>query len=443
MYFADRAEAGRSLGELLGERLRHLRVPDAIVVGIPGGGMPVAIEVAAALGAPLDVLVVQRLGVPFQLDVTTGAVAPNGVLAVNTHVLRPAGIEADDLADAEEHAREALGERMRRIRGRRAALPLRGRPVIIVDDGMTTGATAYAAGRAARDHGATYVLVAAPVASDRAVERVGAVADEVVRLETLADGTAVGGYYADFPPVPDDRTAVLLAGGGRPGGDPAPGTANTRSGNARPGTARAPGRLDVPPDAAGLVIAAYTSESAVHSPRHRRVAKHLRDAGLATLSLNLLTPQEELDWNRAGDAGLLAERLIARLEPLERIDSIQGLPLGLFATGTAAAAVLKVSAAAGPDAIAAIVCHDGRPDLAGPDLAQVRAPTLLIVAGRDRHLFELNRSAQQRLTCTSRLLTVPGAGHLLQEAGALPAMTDQVRAWFVTHLAGDPAVTAR
>ncbi|MFG2041873.1 phosphoribosyltransferase [Dactylosporangium sp. NPDC048998] len=440
MYFTDRAEAGRRLGELLSERLRHLRVPDPIVVGIPGGGMPVAVQVAAALGAPLDVLVVQRLGVPFQLDVTTGAVAPNGVLAVNTHVLRPAGIEADDLAAAEERAREALGERARRIRGLRAALPLRGRRVVVVDDGMATGATAYAACRAVRDRGAAYVLVAVPVASDRAVEWVGAVADGVIRLEALADGTAVGGCYADFPPVPDDRAAVLLASGAGPGADPPPGAA-TKS--ARPGTARAPGRHDAPTDARGLVIAAYTSDSALQSPRHRRVARRLRDAGLATLSMNLLTPEEELDWDRASDAELLAERLVARLEPLERHDSVQGLPIGLFATGTAAAAALKVSAAAGPDAIAAIVCHDGRPDLAGPDLAQVRAPTLLIVAGRDRHLFELNRSAQQRLACTSRLQTVPGAGHLLQEAGAMPAMTDLVRAWFVTHLVGEPAVTAR
>ncbi|MEV4172021.1 dienelactone hydrolase family protein [Nonomuraea sp. NPDC049709] len=195
------------------------------------------------------------------------------------------------------------------------------------------------------------------------------------------------------------------------------------------------GDLIVPDAALGVVVFVHGSGSSRHSPRNRYVAGALNEAGLGTLLFDLLTPEEEADRANVFDIGLLAERLLERTSWVREQPEAAGLPIGYFGASTGAAAALW--AAAEPDnEIAAIVSRGGRPDLAGPRLAAVRAPTLLIVGGRDPVVVELNEEAQRHLRADGRLTVVPGATHLFEEPGALEAVAGHARDWFATHFAG-------
>ncbi|WP_052423082.1 dienelactone hydrolase family protein [Nonomuraea candida] len=198
------------------------------------------------------------------------------------------------------------------------------------------------------------------------------------------------------------------------------------------------GDLIVPDAAQGLVVFVHGSGSSRHSPRNRYVAGALNEAGLGTLLFDLLTPSEEADRANVFDIPLLAERLLERTAWVRGQPAAKGLPIGYFGASTGAAAALW--AAAEPDnEITAVVSRGGRPDLAGPRLAAVRAPTLLIVGGRDPVVVELNEEAQRRLSADSRITVVPGATHLFEEPGALDAVAGHARDWFTTHFTGPRA----
>jgi dienelactone hydrolase len=193
------------------------------------------------------------------------------------------------------------------------------------------------------------------------------------------------------------------------------------------------------------VLFAHGSGSSRFSPRNRFVAQVLRDGGLATLLLDLLTPEEEeVDEETAQlrfDIGFLAKRLLGAARWLRQDADASRLPFGYFGASTGAAAAL-VAAAEGPDLVQAIVSRGGRPDLAGSALASVHAPTLLIVGGRDDIVIELNRRAFAELACEKQLEVVPGATHLFEEPGALDRVAKVARDWFEQHLAQDRTVRA-
>ncbi|MEG8220667.1 alpha/beta hydrolase [Sphingobium sp. AR-3-1] len=193
------------------------------------------------------------------------------------------------------------------------------------------------------------------------------------------------------------------------------------------------GLLGVPVAAKGIVIFAHGSGSGRLSPRNTHVAQGLRDAGLGTLLIDLLTPAEEQDRVNVFDIPLLASRLKAATGWVRLLPGMAALPVGYFGASTGAGAALL--AASGPDArIAAIVSRGGRPDLAGSAaLAHVRAPTLLIVGSRDLPVIELNRIAQRHLHAENELLIVPGATHLFEEPGTLDAVIDHAARWFRQH----------
>jgi putative phosphoribosyl transferase len=203
------------------------------------------------------------------------------------------------------------------------------------------------------------------------------------------------------------------------------------------GDVRLAGDLAVPAGARGVVLFAHGSGSGRHSPRNRQVAATLGRAGLATLLLDLLTEQEEaVDRDRAElrfDIALLAGRLVAAIDWLAEDPRTRALPIGLFGASTGAAAAL-VAAAERPLQVAVVVSRGGRPDLAGPALGLVRAPTLLIVGGRDRVVLELNRSAAEQLSAEHRLEIVPDATHLFEEPGALERVAAMAADWFLRWL---------
>ena len=201
------------------------------------------------------------------------------------------------------------------------------------------------------------------------------------------------------------------------------------------GGAMLEGDLTVPPHAAGVVIFAHGSGSSRHSPRNRRVASALNRSGLATLLFDLLTRNEEAIDERTAqlrfDIALLARRLRQATEWLITQREMEKLRIGYFGASTGAAAAL-VAAAELP--ISAVVSRGGRPDLAGPSLAKVKAPTLLIVGGEDTHVIALNRKAMEQLSCEKRLEIVPGATHLFEEPGTLEEVAILARKWFLQHL---------
>ena len=197
------------------------------------------------------------------------------------------------------------------------------------------------------------------------------------------------------------------------------------------------GNLSVPQAARGVVLFAHGSGSSRHSPRNRYVARTLHEAGLATLLIDLLTAGEEtVDLNTAHlrfDIDLLAERLVDATDWLAQEPETAHLPIGYFGASTGAAAAL-VAAAQRPD-IGAVVSRGGRPDLANSALAQVRAPTLLIVGGDDSHVIGLNQEALHRLGAREKQLAIiPGASHLFEEPGALEEVARLASDWFTRHL---------
>jgi alpha-beta hydrolase superfamily lysophospholipase len=195
-----------------------------------------------------------------------------------------------------------------------------------------------------------------------------------------------------------------------------------------------PGLLGAPPGSpGGLVLFAHGSGSSRLSPRNRRVAQALQDAGFATLLFDLLTDDEAADRACVFDIALLADRLHQAATWAAGDPRTRGLSRGYFGASTGAAAAL-VAAARSDAPVRAVVSRGGRPDLAGPALALVRAPTLLIVGGADDVVLELNREAKAQMHCECRLTVVPGATHLFEEAGALEAVTTHAVDWFARHL---------
>jgi pimeloyl-ACP methyl ester carboxylesterase len=204
------------------------------------------------------------------------------------------------------------------------------------------------------------------------------------------------------------------------------------------GPEKLPGIFNNPGRTSAFVIFAHGSGSSRHSVRNRRVAEALNQVGMATLLFDLLRPQEELAENRAKvfDIPLLAGRLMGAVEWADRTVSAE-IPVGFFGASTGAAAAL-VAAARLPERISAVVSRGGRPDLAGPALEKVRAPTLLIVGGADHIVLELNRLAQARLKGLSSLEIVPGATHLFPEPGAMERVMLLAGQWFERYLTSSP-----
>jgi putative phosphoribosyl transferase len=443
VFFMDRLEAGRRLGE----RLRHLAPEDVVVLGLPRGGVPVAGQVARALAAPLDVCLVRKLGTPSQPELGMGAIGEDGVRVINDAVMRDARVTEAELVEVEQRERVELERRARRYRGGRRPAPLAGRTVVVVDDGIATGSTARAACRIVRARGAAHTVLAVPVAPRGWAGRLAGEAEELVCLDTPPDFFAIGQFYADFAQVDDEEVIASLerspahrrgspttAGGRTAARSPNGGVRVDRDVEVVAGAVGLRGQLTVPEDAAGTVVFAHGSGSSRRSPRNRFVAEGLNRAGLGTLLFDLLTEDEEHERANVFDTGLLAGRLADATGWLREQPESDGLAIGYFGASTGAAAALWAAGESGAE-IAAVVSRGGRPDLAGPWLPAVGAPTLLVVGGDDPTVLDLNRQAQARLTCENRLAVVPGATHLFEESGALEAVTELARDWFTDHMA--------
>jgi predicted phosphoribosyltransferase len=207
LRFADRHDAGRRLAE----RLRHYAGrEDVVVLGLPRGGVPVAVEVARSLGVPLDVFVVRKLGVPGHEELAMGAIASGGIRVLNTDVLAATLVPPEAVEAVAARELERLQTQEREYRGERPPLDVRGRVVILVDDGLATGATMRAAVAALRDRGAGAIVVAVPTAPIETCEALRREVDEIVCALTPDPFMAVGLWYRDFAPVSDQQVRELL-----------------------------------------------------------------------------------------------------------------------------------------------------------------------------------------------------------------------------------------
>jgi len=433
--YDDRFDAGSKLAR----RLEPFRGQNVVILGLPRGGVPVAFEVATALRAPLDVLVVRKLGVPAQPELAFGAIGEDGVRVINDSVVRAAGLRDDAMDEVERQQRTELQRRSERFRRGRDRILLTGRIAVIVDDGMATGATAQAACQVARAQGASRVVLAVPIGPDDIVERLTGYADEVVCLNTPAFFAAVGQGYRNFTQTSDDEVVALLdraSDGYRPAtatGSAAAPPLRDEEIHVTVGTVSVAGHLTIPEHPSGVVVFAHGSGSSRHSTRNRYVAEVLNAAGLATLLFDLLTPAEERNRANVFDTELLASRLVDVTGWLAGQSDTTSLAVGYFGASTGAGAAL-VAATDPRVTVRAVVSRGGRPDLAGSALSNVVAPTLLIVGGRDEMVLELNRRAQAAIPGECKLVVVPGATHLFEEPGTLEQVAKLARDWFIDHL---------
>ena len=426
--FTDRHDGGRELAE----RLRPLAAEDPVVLGLARGGVPVAYEVARALGAPLDVLVVRKIGAPGNPELGIGAIAEGDVRVLNQDLMRHLLVSAEELEAAVARARAEVDTRVQSYRGGRPPIELKGRTAIVIDDGLATGGTARAALRAVRARQPRRLVLAVPVGSPESVESLREEADEVVCLLQPELMWAVGLWYEHFEPTSNAEITRLLAGDAD---DPPPSPLTTTT------EARIPvgaglqlvGDLVMPKSPYGLIVFAHGSGSSRHSPRNRQVARALNERRLATLLLDLLTVDEERERAIVFDIGLLAKRLVAATRWAQQEPLVASLPVGYFGASTGAGAALWAAAELG-DSIAAVVSRGGRPDMAAARLPDVRTPVLLIVGSHDEIVLDLNREARRLLRTTSELAVVPGATHLFEEPGALEEVSRLAGGWFERYL---------
>lgn len=430
--FTDRSEAGR----LLAARLLAMNLAHPVVYTLPRGGVPVGLEIARALNAPLDLVLVRKIGAPGAAEVALGAVVdgkdPRTV--INEDVRRAFGVDAPFLARARNRELAEIE--------RRRALYLEGRPridpaghtAIIVDDGLATGATAKAALAAIKQQGAGRTILAVPVAPKAALTDMSGHADDIVCLVEATGFRGVGAYYTDFHQLTDEETIGLLRQSWAEYSDK---SADESAGISRREIEVPPlrlrGDLCIPPASRGLVLFAHGSGSSRLSPRNIAVAEALNRHGFATLLLDLLTEAEARDRRNVFDIPLLAERLLEAVLWINGEPDLAELRLGLFGASTGAGAA-HLAAAELNGRVSAVVSRGGRPDLAGSALPRVTAATLLIVGGEDRQVLALNYQALAAMRCEKRLKIVPHAGHLFEELGTLEAVTELASAWFEHYL---------
>lgn len=425
--FRDRVDAGRRLARVLAP----MRPALPVVIALPRGGVPVAAQVATALGAPLDVLIVRKLGAPSNPEFAIGALGEGGARIVHEQARASAGVDDAALDALVAREEQEIARRIRTYREGRPMTSVRDRVVVLVDDGLATGATAAAGIAVLRKLGAARIVLAVPTGSVEAVRDLSQLADEVVCLEQPGWFGSVGTQYEWFDQTDDAEVIALLAAHR----SPPPASAAAVDEEVRipiaPGRTL-PGRLVVPEGAQGIVVFAHGSGSSRFSPRNRSVAASLNEAGFGTLLLDLLTDAESQDRRNVFDIAELGSRLAAVRRWLSTRSDVGTLPVGYFGASTGAAAALV--AVAGDGTIGAIVSRGGRPDLAGDALPEVTAPTLLIVGGLDDLVLDLNRQAMGRMRCDTALEIVPGATHLFEEPGTLEQVSVLASGWFTQHL---------
>jgi putative phosphoribosyl transferase len=439
MTFKNREDAGRQLAKQLQAFANR---KDVNVLGIPRGGVAVAYEIATALHVSLDIFLSRKLGVPGHEEFAFGAVAAEDGRYLDEQIIRAAKISPQQIERITAEVRATLNRRAAEYRGNRPPIQVAGRIIILVDDGIATGASVYAAIRALRQMKPALLVLAVPVVPSSTYAWLHSLVDQMVILSAPDDFYAVGQFYEDFSQVQDEEVVTLLQRAERLSINPRQASQSgspevNREVSIDLGTVQLEGDWSVPQNALGLVLFAHGSGSSRRSPRNQYVAKVLQSRGIATLLFDLLTHEEDVIDQRTSelrfDIGLLAQRLTGATRWVQQQAATRDLAIGYFGASTGAAAAL-VAAAQLPDLITSVVSRGGRPDLAGDSLRHVRAAVLLLVGGEDKLVIVLNQQAMQKLHCGAKqLVVVPGATHLFEEPGALEQIAGAAVDWFARY----------
>jgi putative phosphoribosyl transferase len=446
MTFSDRTDAGQKLSR---ELRRYSGRQDAIVLGIPRGGVLVAFEIAGALNLPMDIFLSRKLAVPGHEELAFGAISVGEERFLDRHIVQAMEITPEQIESITQETRRKLDECAQIYWAGRTPRELTGQRVILVDDGIATGASIYAAVQALRPMNPKEIVIAVPVAPATTVNWLRGVVEDIAVLYAPGDFHAVGQFYREFSQVSDREVMSLLQ---RAQQIEARRETDVENHSNRPrwtagndqeirigaGDATLEGILNVPENAQGIVLFAHGSGSSRHSPRNRFVARELQARRLATLLFDLLTSEEEIVDRKTAELRFnippLAKRLIEVTRWVAQNPQTRNLTIGYFGASTGAAVAL-VAAARLPGIVAAVVSRGGRSDLAGEELASVRAATLLIAGERDEAIIQMNHKALDLLGCEDKdMVLVPGATHLFEESGALEQVSTAAAEWLVRYL---------
>lgn len=432
-FFADRIDAGVRLGDALAMRIEG----PGIVLGMPRGGIPVALQVARALRWPLDVILARKVGVPGLEEVAFTAVAEGLRGTVDDPVDAYLGMSRPLRRRLIQRERAELERRVALYRGaRQAPLPdVAGQTVVIVDDGLASGTTMRAAIRTLRRRRPRHIVAAVPVANGDAVESLRREVDDFVALHTPSPFGMVSDWYESFDEVPD--VDALRALRRNPPSTPEPQvTRRSERGMtvALPNGSTLEADYGVPccDPPRGLVMLVHGGGSSRKSYRNRFLAGGLRENGWATLRLDLLTPDEQSAELEDGHHRFDIDMISGRLQHVLDWATEMALPgidrVVLFGASTGAAASVRVAATV-PDRVAAVISRGGRVDLAPAHLSAMSAPLLLIVGARDESTLRANREVFRGIRSRADLRLVMGAGHTFEEPGAIGRVERIARRW--------------
>lgn len=422
MPFQDRSDAANQLAV----RLKKKKVSTPLVLAVPRGAVPMGKVLADQLRGDLDIVLVHKFGFPSNPEFALGSVTEEGEIYLGIGAERH-GLTEEDVEQAALSEIAKLKDKRRMLTPHHLPMLPEGRVVVIVDDGIATGATMTAAVRSLKGKGADRIIVACPVASSEAVQRLLNEGAEVEVLKIPEHFASVSEFFEDFSQVSDEEVVKILS-------EERMGIKDIKAEVCiSDGDVELKGFLVIPEDAKGVIVFAHGSGSGRYSPRNQFVASALNEAGFSTLLLDLLEEHESSDRSKIFDIDLLSERLVLATRWLATNPDLRKLDVGFFGASTGGGAAMQAAAKLG-DKVKAIVSRGGRPDLALPHLGSVEAATLLLVGENDEPVIEMNKQAYSQLRCERSLVIVPGATHLFEEPGTLEEVAKNAAEWFSSHL---------
>lgn len=422
MIFQNREQAGAALADLLYPDLKN---SDAIVIALPRGGVPVAAPIAKRLDTKLDILIVRKIGAPYNPEFALGAVTEDGNVWMNQDTLEMIPQEKHLLDDSIKNSIAEMKRQGRIFRSNHPQQSVKNRTVILVDDGLATGATLIAAATSLKKDGAAHLIIAVPVASQKGMNLLRPYAERIYAVEQPAHFRAVGDWYEDFSQTSDTEVSMLLA---ESRGEMPKHYVRRRDVVLNLEGIELSGELSSPDQCRAWIVFAHGSGSSRKSPRNLKVARYLNERGFGTLLFDLLTERESADRKNTFDIDLLSSRLVSATHWMKWQSEWNNLPVGYFGASTGAAAAIQ-AATEFPELVFGVVSRGGRPDLAKHYLEKVSAPVLMIVGEEDREVLELNRQAYEKIPY-AQLETVPHATHLFEEPGTLESVMRLAHDWF-------------
>jgi putative phosphoribosyl transferase len=430
--FQNRTEAGKHLARAI----QKLKIRDPWIIALPRGGVPIGFEVAKALRAPMDLLVVRKIGSPTNPEYGIGAITEGGLYFLNDAAIEDLQLSPKEIRPILNRELNNVNRQVAQFRGSRPNPNVKDRNVVLVDDGLATGVTARIAIDFLRQQGAKQIILAAPVCAPDTAQTLSGFADQVICIEKPENFYSVGLWYNDFSQISDEQVLSLMNE-----------TLQSREARTIKTIETAiseeiiinseniylPGHLNLPETIRGIVLFAHGSGSSRFSPRNRQVAESLNRNGIGTLLFDLLSPEESRDRGNVFNIPLLANRLEKATQWTKDQNWFSHFPIGYFGASTGAGAALWAASQLGHE-ISAVVSRGGRPDLAIPHLQEVTAPVLLIVGGNDEQVIEINEEAVSQLNF-GKLVVIPGASHLFEEPGALELVATHASEWFIQNFA--------